>query len=165
MQDNFKLKKMSEEDRTQIIDIFNYYIENSYAAYPENKVGYEFFDMFLNSTKGYPTVTAKTIDGEIIGFGLLRAYSPMPAFRRTAEISYFMKPEYVGKKLGKLLLDYLLDEAKKMNIDCVLASISSLNEISLKFHFKNGFKECGRFIQVGKKKNQDFDVVWMQKLL
>jgi L-amino acid N-acyltransferase YncA len=31
------------EDRKSIIDIFNYYVENSYAAYPETKLPYEAF--------------------------------------------------------------------------------------------------------------------------
>jgi hypothetical protein len=38
---------LSSEDREPVMDIFNYYIENSFAAYPEKKFPYQFFDMFL----------------------------------------------------------------------------------------------------------------------
>ena len=61
---------MAEEDREQIIDIFNYYIANSFAAYPESEVPYEAFDIFLQMTKGYPTGKVEDEDGKIIGFGL-----------------------------------------------------------------------------------------------
>jgi len=35
----------------------------------------------------------------------------------------------------------------------------------IEFHLKNGFRECGRFMKVGRKFGEDFDVVWMQKQL
>jgi phosphinothricin acetyltransferase len=48
-------------------------------------------------------------------------------------------------------------------VETILASISSRNEGSLRFHRKHGFRECGCFEGVGRKFDQDFDVVWMQK--
>jgi L-amino acid N-acyltransferase YncA len=47
-------------------------------------------------------------------------------------------------------------------VDTILASISSRNDGSIRFHKKNGFRECGRFRRVGRKFGQDFDIVWMQ---
>lgn len=160
----YYLQDLAPEDQIPVIDIFNYYIENSFAAYPETKVPYEFYPKLLEMVRGYPAITLRTLD-EIIGFGFLRPYHSMPVFRRTAEISYFLKTESTGLGLGKLMLDYLAAEALKQNIDCILASISSLNENSLRFHAKHGFVECGRLKRIGRKKGQDFDVVWMQKLL
>ncbi|MEI7989571.1 MAG: N-acetyltransferase family protein [Chloroflexota bacterium] len=159
----FKIESLNPEDRKSVIDIFNYYVENSFAAYREEKVGYEFYDMIMSRTKGYPAVALKNSDGELVGYGVLRPYHFQPAFLRTAEISYFIRPEFTGRRLGNRLLDYLIVEAKKINIDNILASISSLNDYSIKFHRKNGFKECGRFQNIGRKKGIDFDIVWMQR--
>lgn len=64
-----------------------------------------------------------------------------------------------------MLLTSLEKEAAEKGITNILANISSLNPNSIKFHQKNGFIECGRFKKVGKKKGQEFDTVWMQKLL
>ena len=50
-----------------------------------------------------------------------------------------------------------------MDIETLTANVSSLNPQSLAFHHKQGFKECGRLKQVGKKHDQLFDVVWFQK--
>jgi phosphinothricin acetyltransferase len=63
------------------------------------------------------------------------------------------------------MLNYLINEAKQKGVSSILASISSLNEGSINFHRKNGFVECGRFKKIGKKKEQFFDVVWMQRML
>jgi len=53
----------------------------------------------------------------------------------------------------------------KKGITNILANISSLNSRSIDFHKKNGFVECGRFKNVGRKKEQLFDTVSMQKML
>ena len=63
------------------------------------------------------------------------------------------------------MLDYLLAGAKKQGIATILASISSLNEGSIRFHERHGFVECGRFLKVAEKKGMVFDTVWMQKFI
>ena len=162
---DYKLEPVSLEDGDQIIDIFNYYVESSFAAYPESKVPNEFFGSFLNLTQGYPFLVAKDTSGKVVGFGSLRPYSPLSTFSRVAEITNFISPEHTGIGIGQQILDSLLDQARRMGIVTVLASISSLNHASLAFHKKNGFVECGRFVGIGRKMGQGFDVVWMQRMV
>jgi L-amino acid N-acyltransferase YncA len=162
---DYRLEPVSVEDGDQIIDIFNYYVENSFAAYPESKVPREFFGSFLNLTRGYPFLVAKDMCGKVVGFGSLRPYSLLSTFSRAAEITNFISPEHTGIGIGQRILDCLLDQARKMGIVTILASISSLNQASLAFHKKNGFMECGRFVGIGQKMGKGFDVVWMQKMV
>ena len=153
------------EDREPVIDIFNYYVENSFAAYPENKLPYQAFDMFLQMAKDLPTATIKEENGKLLGFGMLRKYNPMPVFSHTAEITYFIDISHTGKGLGKIMLEYLEKEGRDKGINVILANISSLNPGSINFHKKNGFVECGCFKEVGRKNGKSFDNVWMQKML
>lgn len=161
----YDMVPISPEDRESVIDIFNHYIENSFAAYPERKVPYEFFDFFLRNTAGYPTVAAKDENKNLLGFGILHPHSPMPTLAETAEITYFIRPEFTGKGIGASMLGYILAGAREKGLHCILANISSLNGGSIRFHLNHGFEECGRFREVGKKKGKFFDTVWMQKLL
>jgi phosphinothricin acetyltransferase len=156
---------ISVEDKEDVINIFNYYVENSFAAYPERKVPYEFFDLLIQSAAGYPSAVIKGENKEVLGFGMLRPYSPMPTLAGTAEITYFISPECTGKGIGSILLSHLLSDAKEKGLHCILANISSLNEGSIRFHLQNGFSECGRFREAGKKNGESFDIVWMQKIL
>jgi L-amino acid N-acyltransferase YncA len=159
-------EKMTQEYSKQVIDIFNYYIENSYAAYPESKLPYEFFNKFLEITKGYPAFVIRNNDSKkVIGFCFLRAYNPFPVFKETTEITYFLERNEVGKGIEKIALKKLEEDAKKIGINNLFAHISSENIQSINFHGKNGFKECGRFHNIGKKKGKNFDVVWMEKTL
>ena len=159
------LKPMDQNHRQKVMDIFNYYIENSFAAYPERTLPVEFFERFLEMSRLYPAIVAEDEDGVILGFGMLRPYNPMPVFARTAEITYFIKPEATGRGIGKMMLDYLIEEGKKKGVATILAGISSLNPGSINFHARNGFTECGRLKEVGKKKDQLFDVVYMQRMV
>ena len=157
---------MTKKYQKEVMDIFNYYIENSYAAYPELKLPYKFFHRFIEMTKGYPAFIVKNKKTKnVIGFCFLRAYNPFPVFKETAEITYFIGKNDVGKGIGKEMLKKLEEEAKKIGIKRFLANISSKNIQSIQFHKKNGFKKCGQFHNVGNKKGKNFDVVWMEKAL
>lgn len=161
----YSIGLISSEDRESIIDIFNYYVENSFAAYPEEKLPYQAFDMFLRMSQGYPTGSIRDRNGRIVGFGMLRTHNSMPTFSQTAEVTYFIHPDHTGKGLGKMLLGFLEKGAVEKGITNILANISSFNSRSIEFHKQNGFVECGRFEKVGKKNGQEFDTVWMQKSL
>ena len=161
----YSIEPISNEDCESIMDIFNYYVEHTFAAYPEIKLPYQAFDMFLEMSDGYPTGKIKDKNGKIVGFGMLRSHNPMPAFSQTAEVTYFIHPDHTGKGLGGMLLGTLEKGAAGKGITNILASISSLNPDSIKFHAKNGFIECGRFRKVGKKRAREFDTIWMQKML
>ncbi|MCX6677796.1 MAG: GNAT family N-acetyltransferase [Methanothrix sp.] len=162
---DFTIASVSKEDGKAIIDIFNHYVQSSFAAYPEDRVPYEFFSLFLNMAEGYPFLVARDGEGNVLGFALLRPHSPMPVFSGAAEITCFIAPEHTGKGMGKAMHESLLHEAKEKGITSILASISSLNPASLAFHRKCGFRECGRFQKVGRKWGRYFDVVWMQRMI
>jgi phosphinothricin acetyltransferase len=119
----------------------------------------------LEMCKGYPGVVAKDETGRVVGFGMLRSFHFASTFRRTGEISYFLHPDVMRQGLGTQILNHIVQEAGKMGIDSIVASISSRNVESLNFHKKHGFVECGRLKSVGRKFGKDFDVVWMQKRL
>jgi L-amino acid N-acyltransferase YncA len=161
--DPYTLSPLDPADGNAVIDLFNYYIENTFAAYPETKVPYQFFTIFQQAYAGYPAVAVKDPAGSLVGFGMLRPHNPMPAFRHTAEITYFIRPELTGKGLGSKILSSLETAGKSQGITTILASISSLNEGSIRFHARHGFSECGRFVKVGMKNGVVFDIVWMQK--
>lgn len=160
-----QLAPMAVDHREAVIDIFNHYVEHSFAAYPERPLPYPAFDMLLKMCEGYPAVVARDEAGQVMGFGMLRAHNPMPTFAQTAEITYFVKPGCTGQGIGRQMLEHMIGEARRKDITTILASISALNEGSIRFHAKNGFVECGRFRQVGRKKGQVFDVVWMQRMV
>jgi phosphinothricin acetyltransferase len=162
---SYKFRKAEEKDSGPISDVFNYFVENSFASYETSKMGQDFYSKIKKeSSPQYPFYVIE-VSNSVIGFGFLKPYRNTEAFRRTAEITYFILPKHTRKGLGKKLLQVLEEEANELGITTLLANISSLNDQSLKFHWKNGFRRCGTFRKIGKKFGKDFDVVWMQKSL
>jgi phosphinothricin acetyltransferase len=162
---DYSLEPMSARHRQPVMDILNYYIENSHAAYPEKPLDYHFFDRLLEMTRAYPALVVKSKARQIVGFGFLRPCHFAETLRRTAEVTCFIRPEHTRRGLGTTVLDLLCQKALEMGLDSILASVSSRNEKSLTFHLKHGFKICGRFHKVGRKFGADFDMVWLQKWL
>jgi phosphinothricin acetyltransferase len=160
---NYTLERLTVDHRKSVIDIYNHFVRNSFAAYMESPVGYDFFDRVMAMADGYPALAAKTESDDVVGFAFLHPFRPIPAFRRTAEITYFIIPEHTNKGLGSAILDRFIEEALNLGIDSLLANISSRNAQSLEFHRARGFVECGRFVEVGEKFGERFDMVWMQK--
>jgi L-amino acid N-acyltransferase YncA len=159
---SYSYEEMSEPHRSEVIDIFNHYIANSFAAYMERPVGYGFFDNFLEMARGYPSIVIKEDAEGVVGFGFLQPFHRARTFRQTAQITYFLRPEHTGKGLGTEILERFVGKAREQGIETLLAHISSRNEGSVRFHRRHGFRECGRFRRVGRKFGEDFDVVWMQ---
>ncbi|HHV02645.1 MAG: N-acetyltransferase family protein [Bacteroidales bacterium] len=161
---NVTFETMSFEHKEAVMDIYNYYVNNSLAAYPDDVLPYEYYEKFLDMTKCYPAYVIKEND-KIVGFCLLHAYNPFPTFKECAEISYFISPQHTGKGLGTKALKRLEEDALKVGIKTILANISSMNSRSIDFHKKNGFVECGRFQKIITKMGTPFDIIWMQKTL
>ena len=157
------IRPLEDEDRPFILDILNHYIKNSFAAFAQDCIGQEACDKVIAASSGYPFYVAETHQQEIVGFGRLRPYHDFSTFKRTAVCTYFMMPDYTGSGHGKRLLMKLIDDAKTLGIQNLLAEISSLNESSISFHNKMGFQECGRLRRIGRKFDRDFDIVIMQK--
>ncbi len=156
------------------VDIINYYIEDS------ESICADFHDKKVNPKKiagwfgyiqhGYPFYVAESsIDNhfEIVGFGLLFPHGDLEieTFKRTAELAIYIDPDYRGNGIGQAILERLVTDARAKDIDNILLSMSSKNVKSIEFHEKHGFQVCGRLVRAGKKNGEDFDIIWMQRLI
>jgi phosphinothricin acetyltransferase len=160
-----ELMTVSGADMEEMTGIFNYYVENSFATYTESPVSPERFEALMSFSAGYPSLVARDSEGEMAGFGLLRPYSPIPAFGRTAELTLFLRRVYTGRGIGTMMLQALEAEAGKINIYSIIATVSSLNEESYRFHLARGFIEQGRLVEIGIRNGCSFDIVLLQKML
>ncbi len=160
---SYGIRKVRDQDDEAIIKIFNYYVENSFAAYPDSPVPLQAFALLKSQVKNDGFYVAETDEGMVVGFALLKHFIPMKSFSHSAEVSYFLDKAHTGNGLGSALLSTLEENAMSIGVKTLLASISSKNEQSIRFHEKHGFKLCGKLQNVGKKLDQYFDILWMQK--
>lgn len=159
----YSIEAMKDSHASSVMSILNHYIEHDYSAYFDRPLPDFFFERLREMTQNYPAIVVLNKNDSVVGFAFLHAYHVAPTFNRTAEITYFIDTNHTHKGIGRLMLDHLINEALLKGIDSIIASVSSLNERSIAFHSKNGFKECGRLSAVGTKFGQNFDVVYMQR--
>jgi L-amino acid N-acyltransferase YncA len=156
---------LTENDRTDVIDLFNYYVTTGFAAYPEQPVPYKYFDSMLKKAQEYPSIVIRDRKGTLAGFGFLQPHYNLDTFSHSAEVTIYFRPQDTNKGLGSQILQFLEAEGKKKGISCLLVSISSKNEGGIRHVQKHGYVQCGRFRDIGKKNGILFDTVWMEKII
>jgi L-amino acid N-acyltransferase YncA len=161
----YTFAQMSETHRQAVIDIFNYFITASHAAFLVEPVDYLFFDHFLKLAHGYPALVVQAGPSQVVGFGFLRPHYIADSAPKAAQVTYFILPDHTRQGLGTAMLEFFVGEAKKMGLDALFAQVSSRNHESLAFHLQHGFREYTRFLKVGQKFGEDIDAVWLQKQL
>ena len=163
--EKYSFEPLAEAHRKPVIDIFNYYIAETTAAYRRDPVGYDFFEHFTGDMPAYPAYAIRTEAGVVAGFCMLEPFMKAPTFDAIAEATYFLHPGQTGRGIGSIALERLEADAKKMGIAKLVANASSENEGSVRFHLARGFTEYGRLEGAGEKLGRKFGIVYLEKEL
>ncbi len=161
-----KIRPYCIDDTCAILEIINFYILNSTALYDydlrilENQI--EIFEDKLK--KGFPIVVA--IENEIVvGFGYYSEFRFREAYKFTVEHSVYTHQNHLGKGIGKLIIEQLIECAYQQKLHTMIGVIDSENQNSIFFHKKFGFEIVGTIKESGFKFNRWLDSVLMQKIL
>ena len=161
-----KIRPYQASDAETIVAILNYYILNSTALYDYELRTFEqqqaIFDEKLK--KGFPVIVA-TIDNRIVGFGYYSEFRFREAYKFTVEHSVYVMPNEHGKGIGKLLIQNLIDLAKKQKLHTMIAVIDSENNSSIDFHKQFKFETVGTIKESGFKFERWLHSVIMQLML
>lgn len=80
---------------------------------------------------------------DIIGWVSFQDFYGRPAYDGTAEISIYLHPAQQGKKYGKKILRYAIEQCPSLGIHHLLGFIFAHNHISLALFKQHGFTEWG----------------------
>lgn len=105
------------------------------------------------------------LQGEVLGWTELRAYSPRWGYRFTAETSTYVHAAVRGKGYGSRLQRFVMSQAREKNYRHLVAKVVSTNDRSVTFHLQHGFEHVGTQKQVGFLGDSWHDVVILQCLL
>ena len=161
-----KIRSYQTQDTQAILEVINYNILNSTALYDYNIRSYEQQKAILDDkiSKGFPVIVAE-INGEVVGFGMYSEFRFREAYKFTVEHSVYVNQNYHGKGIGKIILQELIDLARKQNLHTMIAVIDAENQSSIEFHKKFGFEIAGTIKESGFKFNRWLHSVFMQKML
>ncbi len=161
-------KKFNKADLYSALEIYNYFIINSFSNFEEKKLTHKKFLLILKNIKKnkLPFILAKS-KTKVIGLAFVNKFREKSGYRFTFEHSIYVDPNYTNNGHGTKMLKELIKLSKKnKNIKNLIAVIGgSKNLSSIKVHKKNGFKYIGIIKKAGFKKNKWIDSIYMQKRL
>jgi L-amino acid N-acyltransferase YncA len=113
-----------------------------------------------------PYLVAEGDEGQVLGFAYASAFRPRPAYRYTAEDSVYIRPDQMGRGVGKALVAEVIAACEALGVRQMIAVIGdSANAGSIGLHRSLGFEDAGVGRAFGFKFGRWVDVVWMQKTL
>jgi len=164
----YTFRKLSKEDIPNILEIYNYYIQNGLQNFEENIIPYDEFYTLCNNilNADLPFIVCEKGDG-IVGFAYLNTFRNKSGYKHSFENTVYVQNIHKGKGIGNNLLKKLVFASRKnLKIKNIIAVIGSHDpNASIKIHEKNGFDMIGTIKKAGFKKNQWVDAIYMQKIL
>jgi len=161
------IRPAKRADVPAILDIYNDAVLTTTATYDyEPRPLQHRVQWFEDHEKsGFPIFVAEDDSGKIVGWSSLSRYHDRKGYQFTSENSIYIAAHARGRGIGKLLLEPLIESAKKIGLRAIIAVIDATNEASIRLHARCGFFEVGRFQKVGFKFGRWLDVLYMGLLL
>ncbi|MDO4415360.1 MAG: GNAT family N-acetyltransferase [Erysipelotrichaceae bacterium] len=145
------IRSLKEEDIPLILSWYNWYIEHSEATFETEQLSLqEFQDRVHMIMKTYPWIILEE-DGKPVGYAYLASFIPRAAYDWTIDLAIYLDPEQRGKGYGDLLMDAVIEIAKKAGYVNMVSIITKGNIPSEKLHEKHGFVKMGEFDESGYK--------------
>ncbi len=143
--ETLKIRNAEPGDLAQIVAIYNQAIASRRATghmepftVEQRRTWLAAFD--FESSGIYVAVTKN----RILGYGTLTPYRPgRQAMNRVAEVSFFIDFGFHGRGLGKALLGHMIEQARAMRKDSLLAILLDINQPSVALLEKFGFARWG----------------------
>lgn len=153
-------------DAKRIAEIYNYYVRETVVTFEYDEVTEEDIKQRILkiADKKYPYFVYED-NGQVVGYAYLNNWRERAAYNITLETSVYLDHNCLGKGLGSVLYQELIDRTKCMNIHSLIGVISLPNEESQKLHKKFNFELVGNFRESGIKFGKLIDVEFWQLIL
>jgi phosphinothricin acetyltransferase len=104
-------------------------------------------------------------DDVVAGYSYAAEWRSRCAFAQTVESAIYVGEAYQRRGIARALYTALLDRLREQGIHCVIAGLGLPNPASEALHAHLGFREVGRFHDVGRKFDRWLDLAYWQLLI
>jgi L-amino acid N-acyltransferase YncA len=106
-----------------------------------------------------------TCGGEVVGYAYVVLFRKRPAYRYVVKHSIYVHHEHLGRGVGRLLMQELIDACAAAGFRQMIGYIDSDNAPSLAIHEKFGFRRVGLLPGVAYRYGRWADTVMVQRSL
>jgi phosphinothricin acetyltransferase len=159
------IRKAEVADLAAITEIYNEAILTTTATFDtQPKSTADQLKWFQSHDERHPILVA-VIDGKIEGWASLSKWSDRRAYDDTVESSFYVKSEFRGRGIGRMLKGAIIEEARRLHFHTLIARVAEGNPESLHLNESAGFVHVGTLKEVGWKFGKLLDVHILQKIL
>jgi len=108
---------------------------------------------------------AASCGGEVVGYAYVVLFRKRPAYRYAVKHSIYVHHEYIGRGVGRLLMQELIDVCAANGFRQMIGYIDADNAASLAIHEKFGFRRVGFLPGVAFRYGRWADTVMVQRSL
>ena len=159
------IRPVKSADVQAICDIYNYYIENTFITFEEQKVTAGQMQERIDNVRQKYDWFVYEKEGEVIGYCYATGWRARSAYRFSVETTVYLKNGYEGNGVGTALYRHLIEDLIRRDIHSFIGGISLPNDSSVALHEKMGFQKIAHFREVGQKFNKWIDVGYWQLVL
>jgi phosphinothricin acetyltransferase len=165
--ERIRIRRATLADLPALVEIHNHYVTHTHITFDVEPFTVDERRSWFqdhNDGKRYRIVVAE-IDGVVVGSASSGRHRAKAAYDTTVETSIACRPAATGRGIGTLLYQALFAELAAEDIHRLVAGVAQPNDASNALHRRLGFRELGRFTEVGRKFGQYWDVLWFEREL
>lgn len=159
------IRRVKLQDAKAITTIYNEYVEHSVSTFDTEPLREEDMRSRIAEIAARFPYFVYEEDGRVTGYCYAHLWKERDAYKHTLETTVYMAPGYLGKGIGKMLMQRLIEECKREGCHALIACITEGNAASDSLHLGLGFKQVSHFEKVGLKFGRWLDVVDYELLL
>ena len=160
-----QIRSATPADLPAITSIYAHAVETGTATYELEPPTLEEMTSRMEAlaSKGYPYLVAEE-EARVLGYAYAGPFRPRRAYRFMVEDSIYLAPDAQGRGIGRLLLQALIEECRRLGFRQIAAVIGdgSPQSASVKLHETLGFRHSGVLEASGYKHGRWLDTAFMQ---
>ena len=162
----FKIREANVKDISCITNIYNQGIEDRVATLETTLRTNEDMSQWLTSRSDrYKVIVIEDNHGIVRGWSSINVFNSRCCYSGVGDLSIYIQRDMRGKGLGKLLLGYLMETAKKNEFHKLILSTFDFNKAGKRLYKSLDFREVGTYYEQGILDDKFVNVTIMEKIL
>jgi phosphinothricin acetyltransferase len=159
------IRIIQPNDTKKVLDIYTPYVKNTAITFEYDVPSEEeYANRIKQITAFYPFLVSE-IDGQVVGFTYANSFRPKAAYQWSTETTIYLNSSFQGRGLGTQLYLALFSVLKLQGFINAYAGVAIPNDASIRLHKKTGFKEIGKFNEIGYKLGAWHTTQWFELAL
>ena len=134
------IRTATTDDAAAVAAIYAHHVLHGTASFDEDPPGADFWREKIAAVveRNWPFLVAAEA-GEVSGFAYATQFRDRPAYAYTCENSIYVRPDQVGRGIGRVLLTGLIDRAREAGFRQMIGVIGGGEPASVALHAALGF--------------------------